>query len=54
VKLDTARNGRWSCRGPGYRSTPIFHIHVNPFLVTHVNGVTWTGPWQDTFALSKR
>ena len=33
----------------------VFHIHVNPFLVTHVNGDRLTTPvWRDTWALGPR
>ena len=55
VKLDTAEE--WTLVNAADARLPehahVFHIHVNPFLVTHVNGVALDRPqWRDTFALS--
>ena len=33
----------------------VYHIHVNPFRITEINGRTLSTPlWRDTFVLTKR
>jgi len=51
MRVDTAEE--WTIvNGADERFVHVFHIHVNPFLVTHVNGQRLPTPvWRDTFAL---
>lgn len=53
MKIDTAEE--WTVKNEDSRTHP-FHIHVNPFFVTHINGIKLpeNSPlrrWQDTIAL---
>lgn len=55
VRLDTAEEwtliNRADARLPEHAH--VFHIHVNPYLVTHINGEALERPlWRDTFVLS--
>jgi FtsP/CotA-like multicopper oxidase with cupredoxin domain len=55
VTLDTAEE--WTLVNDADAKLPehahVFHIHVNPFLVTHINGEKLDKPlWRDTFVLS--
>lgn len=54
MRLGTAEE--WTVRNAADEGfVHVFHIHVNPFLVTHVNGARLTTPvWRDTWALGPR
>ncbi len=50
MKLGTAEE--WQVKDMDDGFTHIFHIHINPFLVTAVNGVALATPqWRDTYEL---
>jgi len=50
MRLGTAEE--WAVEDMDDGFTHIFHIHINPFLVTEVNGVALDPPqWRDTFPL---
>jgi FtsP/CotA-like multicopper oxidase with cupredoxin domain len=50
MTLDTAEE--WTVDDADDGFTHIFHIHINPFLVTHVNGEALEQPeWRDTYPL---
>ena len=54
MRLGTAEE--WTVRNAADEGfVHVFHIHVNPFLVTHVDGERLTTPvWRDTWALGPR
>ena len=50
MKLGTAEEWHVEDMDDGF--THIFHIHINPFLVTESNGVALNPPrWRDTYQL---
>ena len=57
VKLDTAEE--WTltndCDNKLMDHAHVYHIHVNPFKITKINGRKLDKPlWRDTFVLTKR